>query len=139
MLRRFGLHGWRTVRMPRVERERRSQHVSRREQLRRGLGLRAGRILLAERRQQLVPVSGSAALCIDGGAPCYEGSNVSGPPPGNGWTEISCLCGDNCGHGYFCHTACDACIDDGDCGDQETCNYDVVKHIWACSECLGIP
>ena len=82
---------------------------------------------------------GSAALCIDGGAPCYEGSNVSGPPPGNGWTEISCLCGDNCGHGYFCHTACDACIDDGDCGDQETCNYDVVKHIWACSECLGIP
>jgi hypothetical protein len=82
---------------------------------------------------------GSSALCADGGGGCYEGSNVTGPPPGPGWTEVPCLCGDTCGHGYFCHTPCDACVDDSDCTGQATCNYDVVKHIWACAECVGIP
>src|SRR5450432_608433 len=46
-----------------------------------------------------------------------------------------CACGDACGHGYFCRTPTDACVDDSDCGTSGSCNYDTVNQRWACSEC----
>jgi hypothetical protein len=48
-------------------------------------------------------------------------------------------CGDACGHGYFCHTATDTCIDDTDCDSGNSCNYDSINHNWSCSYCLPIP
>lgn len=50
-----------------------------------------------------------------------------------------CVCGDACGHGYFCHTPTDACVDDSDCGTSGSCNYDTVNQRWACSECWPVP
>ncbi len=76
----------------------------------------------------LCQCAGSPALCGDSGAECFVNS-----------TPVPCSCGDSCGHGYFCHTRCDTCIDDSDCGGRGTCNYDVVNHLWDCSECMGVP
>lgn len=42
-----------------------------------------------------------------------------------------CLCGDSCGHGFFCHTARDTCVDDSDCNNSE-CAYDRVDKRWSC-------
>jgi hypothetical protein len=83
----------------------------------------------------------STELCGDAGGGCYEftGSGPVGTPPGPGWTGVPCSCGDSCGHGYFCHTRCDACVDDSDCGDGQTCNYDTLSNRWECSECLPFP
>lgn len=50
-----------------------------------------------------------------------------------------CSCGDSCGHGYFCHTRADTCLDDSDCGNSGSCNYDTVNHYWSCSECWAVP
>ncbi|HEY3452040.1 MAG TPA: hypothetical protein VGK67_37115 [Myxococcales bacterium] len=76
----------------------------------------------------------SAQLCPDAGSQCYVGSpDAEGTPPGPGWTAVPCVCGDSCGHGYFCHTGCDACIDDADCAGAETCNYSVPSGRWECS------
>lgn len=63
-----------------------------------------------------------AALCDDS-AQCWIGS-----------TPVPCVCGDACGHGYFCHTARDTCNDDSDC-TEGTCNYDWVDESWSCSDC----
>jgi hypothetical protein len=52
---------------------------------------------------------------------------------------VPCVCGDACGHGYFCHTGCDACTDDSDCAAGQTCNYDTLSHRWECSRCWPIP
>ncbi len=82
------------------------------------------------------------ALCGDAGGGCYEataGTTPVGPPPGPGWTPVPCSCGDGCGHGYFCHTRCDTCIDDTDCAGQGTCNYDEQRGRWDCSECWPVP
>jgi hypothetical protein len=49
-----------------------------------------------------------------------------------------CMCGDSCGHGYFCHSQKDTCLDDSDCADG-SCNYDSVEKRWACARCLPIP
>jgi len=68
----------------------------------------------------------SEALC-DGTSKCYAGQ-----------TEVPCECGDACGHGYFCHTQRDTCIDDADCGNQGTCNYDTVNKMWSCSVCWPV-
>ncbi len=83
----------------------------------------------------------STDLCGDSGGGCYEytGSGSPGTPPGPGWTAEPCECGDSCGHGYFCHTRCDTCVDDTDCGEGETCNYDKLSDRWDCSVCLGFP
>ena len=53
-----------------------------------------------------------------------------------------CSCADSCGHGYFCHTLGDTCVDDSDCGKDSgntdlACNYDVPSGTWTCSVCLG--
>jgi len=48
-----------------------------------------------------------------------------------------CVCGDSCGHGYFCHTPADTCVDDSDC-DGTTCNYDTLNNRWSCAECWPV-
>jgi hypothetical protein len=70
----------------------------------------------------------SPALCKPDSGSCFAGT-----------TPVACACGDSCGHGYFCHTPGDACIDDADCAGQGTCNYDTVSSRWTCSTCLAIP
>jgi hypothetical protein len=66
----------------------------------------------------------STALCPPGSATSFEGSR-----------QVPCACGDGCGHGYFCHTDRDTCLDDTDCGTQGTCNYDRLDRRWRCSTC----
>jgi hypothetical protein len=74
----------------------------------------------------------STELCGDAGGGCYVGTNGAGAsPPGPGWTQVPCECGDACGHGYFCHSDCDACIDDSDC-DGGRCNYSTLTHRFEC-------
>jgi hypothetical protein len=53
--------------------------------------------------------------------------------------DVPCECGDACGHGYFCHTPDDACLDDADCaGKGGTCNFDRLRHRWTCSFCSPV-
>jgi len=72
-------------------------------------------------------------LCPDGGGGCYE------TLPSGETIPVPCECGDKCGHGYFCHTAGDTCIDDRDCGGAGTCNYDVLHRRWDCSHAACPP
>jgi hypothetical protein len=46
--------------------------------------------------------------------------------------SAACSCNGNCGHGYFCHTARDACLNDGDCA-HGTCNFDLTSRVWMCT------
>jgi hypothetical protein len=72
---------------------------------------------------------GSPSLCGDSGLPrCYINS-----------VEVPCVCVDVCGHAYYCHSACDDCVDDKDCDGGATCNFDIVSHHWACATCAPIP
>ena len=68
----------------------------------------------------------ATSLCLDSTA-CYAGN-----------TKVPCACGDSCGHGYYCHTPSDTCLDDSDC-DGGTCNYDRLDKRWTCSICWPIP
>jgi hypothetical protein len=52
-----------------------------------------------------------------------------GPCPDDAGQE--CWSGD-CGHGYFCHTAKDTCVDDADCQDGMICNFDLPSQSWKC-------
>jgi hypothetical protein len=70
----------------------------------------------------------SPALCADGGGVCYDGNQ-----------QVSCACGDSCGHSYFCHTKSDRCVDDSDCDAGQTCNYDTVNARWDCGTCWPVP
>lgn len=63
----------------------------------------------------------SAALCKPDEGPCSPGP---------------CACGDSCGHGYFCHTARDTCVNDVDCNGA-TCAFDRLEARWSCKKCLG--
>jgi hypothetical protein len=56
-----------------------------------------------------------------------------------GSMEVPCSCGDSCGHAYYCHTACDECVDDSDCDGGATCNYDILTQSWDCQTCWPIP
>jgi hypothetical protein len=49
-----------------------------------------------------------------------------------------CACGDSCGHGYFCHTPADTCLDDADCATG-TCNFDLAHQSWLCTGCWPVP
>jgi hypothetical protein len=69
----------------------------------------------------------STALC-DATDKCYAGT-----------TEVPCACGDSCGHGTFCHTKADTCLDDEDCGTSGTCNFDKLAGHWQCALCWEIP
>lgn len=70
----------------------------------------------------------SAALCKPNESSCSPGP---------------CLCGDSCGHGYFCHTPKDSCLDDGDCAGgsagPSTCNYDRLEKRWTCTAAVVCP
>jgi hypothetical protein len=68
----------------------------------------------------------STALCTPDDH-CYAGT-----------MEVPCACGDACGHGYFCHTKDDTCIDDEDCAGG-TCSFDTVTRNWHCVSCWPIP
>jgi hypothetical protein len=73
------------------------------------------------------------SLCADSGSECFE--SVDGGPP----KKVPCLCGNVCGPpGYYCHTACDTCVNDSDCGDGK-CLYDILNHVWDCQHpaCTG--
>jgi len=59
--------------------------------------------------------------------------------------RVPCEC-DVCGHGSFCHTKNDTCIDNADCGitieaqaRNGTCNYNKFEARWSCSVCQGLP
>jgi hypothetical protein len=69
----------------------------------------------------------STRLCGDSGVECF----ANGAP-------VPCECGDSCGHGYFCHTLCDTCVDDSDCGGRGTCNYDSLDQRWKCETCVPV-
>jgi hypothetical protein len=69
----------------------------------------------------------STALCGDAGG-CFAGSQ-----------PVPCMCGEACGHGYFCHTPCDLCFNDTDCRGGATCNYDTLARRWQCQACLVPP
>lgn len=54
--------------------------------------------------------------------------------------KLDCMCpsnvggtydNDRCGHGYFCHTQKDSCVNDSDCNGT-TCAYDMVDNRWSC-------
>ncbi len=61
------------------------------------------------------------------GAGCYESD-------GGPWIQVACACSNPypCGKGYYCHTACDECTDDGDCGGGEACVFSLVDQRWKC-------
>lgn len=48
-------------------------------------------------------------------------------------------CGDSCGHGYFCHTPKDTCLEDSDCTGSDRCNFDLPSQTWTCTPCMGVP
>jgi hypothetical protein len=76
----------------------------------------------------------STAFCKpDAGGACYVGG------PGGSWTQVPCACGDSCGHGYFCHTPQDTCVDDSDCTGGNACNFDLPSQTWTCSWCMPVP
>lgn len=49
---------------------------------------------------------------------------------------VPCSCDGNCGHGYFCHTAKDTCVNDSDCATGTTCNFDLTSKAWMCTGVL---
>ena len=75
----------------------------------------------------------TAELCPDGGPQCFETT------PDGGTFPVQCACGDKCGHGYYCHTGDDGCVDDSDCPTGETCNYDRLSQRWDCSWAVCAP
>jgi hypothetical protein len=91
-----------------------------------------------------------ACACVSR-APCDgpDGSGVTdvyppAPPPGVGcfeasdggpWVQTACVCSTPypCGQGYYCHTACDECVDDADCmSNGGTCAYSLPDRRWEC-------
>jgi hypothetical protein len=65
----------------------------------------------------------SESACQPGEGSCY----VNG-------VQVPCVCSGSCGHGYFCHTSKDSCVDDTDCTDG-TCNFDLPSGSWMCALC----
>jgi hypothetical protein len=47
-------------------------------------------------------------------------------------TSSACSDTTSCGHGYFCHTQQDTCVNDSDCNGA-TCVYDMSSKRWGCS------
>jgi hypothetical protein len=72
----------------------------------------------------------SPALCDKDSGYCCIGTDCS---------PDYCACGDACGHGYYCHTLADDCVDDGDCETGDSCNYDTVVKRWTCGWCMPPP
>jgi hypothetical protein len=74
-------------------------------------------------------------VCACFNAPCPP--DAGGACFANG-VQVPCTC-DSCGHGYFCHTKEDTCLDDSDCSSGAACNYDTLNARWACSTCEPLP
>ena len=68
------------------------------------------------------------SFCQPDGGGCFE----TGP---DGVTKaVPCSCDGTCGHGYFCHTPKDSCLDDSDCAPGTgTCNFDLTSKLWMCT------
>ncbi len=69
---------------------------------------------------------------LGGGCTCLSAAYCDPPEPG-------AACGDSCGHGYFCHSARDGCLDDSDCKSDEHCAFDKVEQRFSCQGCLIPP
>jgi hypothetical protein len=62
-----------------------------------------------------------------------SGSSCSETGPDGVTKSVPCSsCDGNCGHGYFCHTAKDSCLDDNDCASG-ACNFDLTSQAWMCT------
>jgi hypothetical protein len=109
-------------------------------------GGRIGRLQLVERLELpllLRPVQRRSSLVNN---PCQCASASFCRPGENGCSEtgpdgvtkqVPCACGGNCGHGYFCHTAKDSCLDDSDCAGG-ICTFDLTGQAWICvTVCIG--
>jgi hypothetical protein len=76
---------------------------------------------------------GSACQCFSETfcqADAGSGCSVTGA---DGVTKtVPCSCGGDCGHGYFCHTPKDSCVDDNDCPGG-ACNFDLTSQAWVCT------
>ena len=79
---------------------------------------------------------GGSCECISESfcAPNEKGCSKTGP---DGVTvQVPCSCGGQCGHGYFCHTPKDSCLNDSDCASG-TCNFDLTSQAWLCTGCIN--
>lgn len=74
-----------------------------------------------------------ACACL--GVPCPPDAGAVCAVNG---VQVPCDC-DPCGHGYFCHTKQDTCVDDSDCPSGAACDYDAFNAKWACSTCEPVP
>lgn len=72
---------------------------------------------------------GDRCVCLSA-VLCSDASHCSPGP---------CVCGDSCGHGYYCHTTSDTCIDDNDCKTGGTCSYDTLSQHFQCASCWPVP
>lgn len=92
------------------------------------------------------PSRTSANLCAAGNcrvdADCANGGFCSPSRLDFCWCPSEALCeppsagkecGDSCGHGYFCHTPQDSCLDDSDCSGSDDCGYDILQKRWRCA------
>jgi hypothetical protein len=85
--------------------------------------------------------------CACHGADLHQGSNEC--VPGNCRVDADCGASGYCSPtiggcgglvGYYCHTAADTCIDDGDCnGSLQACEYDGTAMHWACTNRMFCP
>jgi len=74
-------------------------------------------------------------------ADCGRGGSCSPSLVGTPGTCIGTVCQSscpsvNCGHGYFCHTPKDSCVDDSDC-PVGACTFDVTGQSWLCVKGYG--
>jgi hypothetical protein len=116
--------------MPLVELREWGKHLREREQLPRRRRLRTRRFLFTQPGRQSCQCF-NETFCTPGGSDCPE----TGP---DGITkQVPGSCGGNCGHGYFCHTTKDSCLDDGDCAGG-FCTFDPGGQAWLCATaCIG--
>lgn len=61
-----------------------------------------------------------------------SGSSCSETGPDGLAKSVPCSCDGNCGHGYFCHTTKDRCLDDNDCAGG-ACSFDLTSQSWMCT------
>jgi hypothetical protein len=61
-----------------------------------------------------------------------SGSSCGETGPDGVMKSVPCSCNGNCGHGYFCHTAGDSCLNDSDCVGGY-CNFDLTSQAWICT------